>query len=207
MLTPRTNHTPIYDIPLKSWDGQENFLDKYRGKVTLVINVTGHCGNAPQFGIIEEIYQKYKDQGFEVVAIPTNDFCGPGVTYGRYVDGIVDAADAREYGITEYNVTFDFSELIKSNMSDEWREKKNRVGDDIHPLYQEIDKVSVPTGGNFEKYLFNRDGHYVAHFANGALLDFANDQAKINESEISWEDTADHYYKEICNAIEEALAL
>ena len=81
----------IYDVKIKSWDGSDkDFLNKYKGKVTLFINVTGDCGNAPQYGIIESIYRKYKDKGFEVVAIPTNEYCGSGITYGEFECGIKD---------------------------------------------------------------------------------------------------------------------
>lgn len=206
MLTLRTNHKPIYEIPLKKWDGEDGLLEKYKGKVTLVINVTGDCGNAPQYGIIEEIYKKYKDQGFEVLAVPTNDFCGPGITYGRYENGIIDAADARDHGISKYGVTYEFSELIKSSMEEEWQIKKNRVGDEVHPLYQEISKVAGQAGGNFEKYLFNRDGYFIAHFPNGALLDYSVEQAKEQpELAQDWKKSSDYYYDLMCKTIEEAL--
>ncbi len=207
MLTLRDNHSPIYGIPLKRWDGEENLLENYKGKVTLIINVTGHCGNAPQFGIVEEIYRKYKDQGFEVVAIPTNDFCGPGITYDRFETGVKDAEDARSYAISEYGVSFEFSELVKSNRTEDWDLGDPILPEEIHPLYQEIDKVAAPTGGNFEKYLFNRDGYFIAHFPNGALLDYSVDRAKERpELDQDWKKSSDYYYDLICKTIEEALA-
>lgn len=198
-------HKSIYDIDLNSWDGSENFLAQYRGKVSLVINVTADCGNAPQYGVIERIYEKYKDQGFEVIAIPTNDFCGNGITYKEWEDGISCAQDARDYGVRTYGVTYNFSELIKSDMSEEWRIKKDRLDQVPHELYQEISKVSVVTGGNFEKYLFDKEGYFIQHFPNAALLDFAYDHAeKLGvESNVG---TAEQEFERICLAIESALA-
>lgn len=213
VLEPKTDKPSIYDVKLSTWDGQEDMLSNYKGKVTMFINVTGHCGNAPQYGLIEDLYQKYKDQGFEVVAVPTNDFCGPGVTYGEYEDGIKDAEAAVSYGSKEYGVSYKFSELVKSNMNEEWQIKKNRVGDDVHPLYELIASVSVPTGGNFEKYLFDRNGHYLKHFPNGYLLDFANEhllemeEGQRDPSDLGWIRPASDSYAEVCSVIEEALAL
>lgn len=100
----------IYDIPLASIDGEKNMLSKYKGKVTMIVNVTADCGNSPQYETLEEIYQKYKDQGFEILAVPTNDFCGPGITYNEFSDnGISCAADAKNYATDKYQVTFSFS--------------------------------------------------------------------------------------------------
>jgi len=38
----------VFDIPIRSVDGKENFLNQFKGKVLLFVNTTGHCGNAPQ---------------------------------------------------------------------------------------------------------------------------------------------------------------
>lgn len=107
--------TSIYDIPLKTWDGQPNMLDNYRNKVTLFINVTTDCGNAPEYRIIEDIYQKYKDRGFEVVAIPTNQYCGQYIVYDEFVNGINCALDAKNYAEGKHSVTYNFSEIVNSN--------------------------------------------------------------------------------------------
>jgi glutathione peroxidase len=87
----------IYDIELKSSDGEPGFLNNFKGKVSLVINVTGDCGNAPQYAVIETLYKKYKSKGFEVIAVPTNDYCGLGLTYGEHVYGTEDAKAAEKF--------------------------------------------------------------------------------------------------------------
>ncbi len=163
----------IYDISLKSWDGQEDFLGKYKGKVTLVVNVTADCGNAPQLETLEAIYQKYKDQGFEVAAIPTNDFCGDGVTYNEYAEnGISCAEDARDYAINKYNVSYDFSELVVSTPHDIWREKRNNQKPS-HELFTTLTEITNQNmGGNFEKFLIDRDGKFAKRFQNYMLLDY-----------------------------------
>jgi len=175
----------IYSIELASADGKnENMLADYVGKVTLIINTTGHCGNAPQFGVLEEVYQKYKDQGFEILAVPTNDYCGPGVTYGIYEKGIDDAMMSKEYGSKEWGATYEFSELVVS--------REARVDDDKdldrvpHELYQNLNPggEGSPMWGNFEKFLIDRSGKVIYRFPNCTLLDFGYDTGICDAPEI-----------------------
>jgi len=64
----------IYDIPLKDIDGKDTSLKPYQGKVLLIVNVASHCGFTPQYTQLEAVYQKYKDQGLEVLGFPCNQF-------------------------------------------------------------------------------------------------------------------------------------
>lgn len=201
----------IYDIPLKSWDETDaNFLAKYRGKVSLIVNVTANCGNAPQLAPLEEIYQKYKDRGFEVIAIPTNDFCGPNITYGEWEDGISCAGDARTYAIDTYQVTYDFSELVTSQVDEPWRKKRNNYKP-AHPLYEALVPGALePMAGNFEKFLVNREGKVVKRFHNSTLLDFHFDN--VNSGYHIYKDEKDprplsakDAYDLICSEIEKIL--
>jgi glutathione peroxidase len=194
--------TSIYDIPLKSWDGKENFLSKYKGKVSMIINVTGDCGNAPQFGVIEKIYNKYKDQGFEIVAIPTNDFCGTGVTYGKYLEGIECADDARDYAIEEFGVTYDFSELVVSRHDGTYK-PNNKPPHELYVKLTEHYAEGKDTGyylqGNFEKFLIDREGNFVARYTNGTLLDYAHETGQ----DVG---TSEEEFEKICKDIEATLA-
>lgn len=201
----------IYDIPLKSWDGQDGFLEKYKGKVSLIVNVTADCGNAPQYETLEEIYQKYKDKGFDIVAVPTNDFCGPGITYNEYEEGgITCGMDARDYAIKKYGVSFDFSELVVSKPHPTWREKRNNHGE-THELFKTLTEDNVgDMGGNFEKFLVDRDGNLVKRFHNYMLLDYY--KTNVEEGIIpEMEDqeypplSKDESYKLICSEIEKLL--
>jgi glutathione peroxidase len=164
----------IYDIRIKSWDGQDNFLEQFKGKVSLLINTTADCGNAPQFAIIEKLYQTYKDQGFEVIAIPTNQYCGPKVTYGKWEEGIASGEDSKVFAEEEYGTTYAFSEMLVSKPGP-GAPKSLKDGEIPHELFEEL--VSQSQGnlmfGNFEKFLINRDGIVVKRYPNGSLLDYA----------------------------------
>jgi glutathione peroxidase-family protein len=196
----------LYEIPLNSAEGTPNHLDQYKGKVTLVVNTTVGCGNANQMEVLQWLQEKYQDQGFEIIAVPTNDYCGPGVTKGKWSEGITCGLDSKQYGQEVYGTTFKFSEMVASNPNDLANElsehkgnsKVNGLGQPVgepHELYKEIanqmtnlqnikETIEDETpeggylspwlnqgfyngaemGGNFEKYLIDRDGYVVKHF-------------------------------------------
>ena len=104
----------LYDLELNAADGTPDFLKKYKGKVTMLVNTTVGCGNANQMEVLEWLHQKYKDRGFEIVALPTNDYCGPGVTKGAWSQGLVEGKDSQDYGCDVYGTTFGFSEKVKA---------------------------------------------------------------------------------------------
>lgn len=203
----------VYDVEIKSWDGQENFLSNYKGKVTLFINVTADCGNAPQYAVIEELYNKYKDQGFEVVAVPTNNYCGPNVTYGEWEYGISCANDAKSYAENTYGVTYQFTEMVDSRPTEGiapmpphgWPESSH----ELFELFNDLQDGKDIMGGNFEKYLVDKEGNLVAKFKNSDLLDFASFHFSERDALKGVKDvprTYDEAYSDICSKIEESLA-
>jgi glutathione peroxidase len=105
----------IYDIQLDSAEGTPNFLEQFKGKTVLLINTTVGCGNAGQMESIQWIQEDMAGEDFTVVAIPTNDFCGPSITKGKWSKGITCGMDSKLYGEDVYGVTFPFSEMIVSN--------------------------------------------------------------------------------------------
>ena len=70
---------PIWDAGLESASGEKDFLKKYQGKVLFFTNTTVGCGNANQLEVMQWLQDKFQDQGFSVIGVPTNDFCGAGI--------------------------------------------------------------------------------------------------------------------------------
>jgi glutathione peroxidase len=143
--TPVTT-TSIYDFVMKTIDGKEKSLADYKGKVLLVVNVASFCGYTPQYEDLEEVYRKYRDRGFRILAFPANNF---GEQEPRSDEEI------KTFCSTKYDVTFDLFSKISVR------------GDDQHPLYKYITKESPFPGDvkwNFQKYLVDANGTIVAMY-------------------------------------------
>jgi glutathione peroxidase-family protein len=175
----------IYNFPLKSIDGQEGILESLKGKVSMLFNVTGECANSPQYTIIQDIYNEYKDLGFEVLALPSTDFCQD--AYGKFSDSNTSAENMRDHMKNLYNTDLPFSEMVNILDSDKDKEAYKRlkvVNDEtdinyyepkgeMHPLFKELQKNSDLIHGNFEKFIVSRDGSRYIRFCNSDLLNMA----------------------------------
>lgn len=64
----------VYDYSVKNAKGEDVSLKKFEGKVLLIVNTATGCGFTPQYKDLESIYEKYHDQGFEILDIPCNQF-------------------------------------------------------------------------------------------------------------------------------------
>ena len=94
---------PIYHFTVKDIDGKDVSLSRYKGDVLLIVNTASLCGNTPQYAALESLYEKYKGQGFRILAFPANDFAHqePGSN-----------GDIREFCTSKYSVTFDLFSKI-----------------------------------------------------------------------------------------------
>jgi glutathione peroxidase len=127
----------LKDIELVMLDGSTKTFGDVQGKVTMVVNVASRCGLSPQYETLEEMQKKYKDKGFTVIGVPSNQF----LQEPKSSDGIA------EYCSTTWGVTFPMTEKSKLN------------GKNAHPLYKELTKAEDAEGNagkviwNFEKFL------------------------------------------------------
>ncbi len=138
--------TGVLGFTMKSIDGKEVALSKYRGKVLLIVNVASQCGNTPQYKDLEALYRKYKDEGFVILGFPANNF-------GAQEPGT--DQEIKTFCSTTYDVTFDLFSKISVK------------GEDQHPLYKLITSDSSYGGDvkwNFQKYLVDRKGKIVGKY-------------------------------------------
>ncbi len=139
----------IYDFTVKDAKGQEVNLADYKGKVLLVVNTATGCGFTPQYEGLQDLYEKYNEQGLEILDFPCNQFANqaPGTE-----EEIVDFCQSR-YGVT-------FRQFAKIEVN----------GKNEHPLYTYLKAQKKGVLGsnikwNFTKFLIDREGNVVERFA------------------------------------------
>ena len=145
----------IYDFTLPSIDGKPMPLADFKGKVILLVNVASRCGFTPQYTALESLYEKYKDQGFVIVAFPANNF-------GKQEPGTNE--EIKTFCSRKYNVTFPLYSKVSVK------------GDDQTPLYQYLTKQTDPSIAgeikwNFTKFLVDRNGQVVQRFESKVTPD------------------------------------
>ena len=59
----------IYDITVKDMQRNVISMSEYEGKVVLIVNTATGCGFTPQYQGLQDLYEKYKDKGFEIYGV------------------------------------------------------------------------------------------------------------------------------------------
>ncbi len=136
----------IYSFTMKTIDDSEKNFSDYKGKVLLIVNTASRCGFTPQLGSLEELYQRYKDKGLEILAFPANNFLGqePG-----------NNQEIKNFCYRKFNTTFTLFS------------KTSVKGADINPLYRYLTQESEfkgPISWNFNKFLVDPQGEVVARY-------------------------------------------
>ena len=140
----------LYDFTVNDIHGKPVALDRYKGKVLLVVNTASECGFTPQYKGLEALYEKYRAKGLEVLGFPCNQFGGqePGTE-----------AAIEQFCEVNYGVTFPLFAKVDVN------------GDHAAPVYRYL-KASKPgllgteaIKWNFTKFLVDREGKVVARYA------------------------------------------
>ncbi len=141
--------TTVYDFTVLNPAGKERALKEFEGKVLLIVNTASKCGFTPQFAGLEELYEKYKDQGVEVLGFPCNQF-------GKQDPGSND--EIQEFCQLNYGVSFPMFGKIEVN------------GSGADPLFKHL-KDAAPgmltknIKWNFTKFLVDADGNVVKRYA------------------------------------------
>ncbi|MBB2145508.1 redoxin domain-containing protein [Pedobacter sp. LMG 31464] len=139
----------IYPFKAKLLSGKEKTLSDYKGKVIMVVNTASGCSFTPQLKELQELRDKYADQGFEILGFPSNDF-------GRQEP--LDGAAINEFCEVNYGVKFPVFEKIMVR------------GSQAHPLFKFLSEkklnghINSSPKWNFHKYLINKAGEVVDFF-------------------------------------------
>ena len=150
VLNAKETQMNIYDFNVKTIDGQEISMSKYKGKVLLIVNVASRCGFTGQYEGLEKLFEKYKNEDFMVLGFPSNQFANQEPESNEKI---------KEFCSLTYDVKFDMFAKIDVN------------GENEAPLYKFLKSNQKGILGsenikwNFTKFLVDKNGNIVDRFA------------------------------------------
>lgn len=138
--------TDLYEHEIGLLEGGTLDLRELRGHPTLFVNTASRCGLTPQFAGLQELHQRYGEQGLQVVGSPSGDFAG---------QELDDEAEIAAFCERNYGVSFTMTEKVSVRV-------------DPHPLWSDLARQpgSAPPVWNFSKYLVDADGRLIARFSS-----------------------------------------
>ncbi|WP_179999521.1 glutathione peroxidase [Acinetobacter sp. YH12239] len=141
--------TNIYQFEAELLEGENKQFSDYEGKVLLIVNTASKCGFTPQFAGLEALYEKYKDQGFEVLGFPCNQFGGQDPGTHEEIGSFCQ----RNYGVS-------FPMFAKVDVK----------GPEAHVIFRYLTNNSKGILGsgikwNFTKFLIGKDGKVLNRYA------------------------------------------
>ncbi|KOO48266.1 glutathione peroxidase [Viridibacillus arvi] len=141
--------TVVYDFTVKKVDGEQQNLSDFTGKSLLIVNTASKCGFTPQFKELQAMYEKYNEQGFEILGFPCDQFNN---------QEFADIDETMQFCQKNYGVNFPMFAKVDVK------------GDNADPLFKYLvsEKKGLLTEGikwNFTKFLINKEGKVVARYA------------------------------------------
>lgn len=152
-----------HQFSFNSLYNQKINLADFKGKVVLVVNSASKCGFTPQYQELETLYQKYKDKGFVVLAVPSADFGNQEYSSSKEI---------KEFVSDSFKTTFPITTLEKVS------------GLDAHPFYLWANDISGFIGSpkwNFHKYLIDKNGNFAGWFSSATSPASSKISKKIEE--------------------------
>ena len=137
----------FHDFTIESISGDDITLANYKDKVVLLVNTASQCGFTPQYAGLQKIYDRYKDDGFVVLGVPSDDFN----------QELSSDDDVKKFCEIRYGVNFPLTSIQKIK------------GDGAHPLYKWISGNTSVIGQprwNFHKYLISKEGQILNWFSS-----------------------------------------
>ncbi|NRB47030.1 MAG: glutathione peroxidase [Saprospiraceae bacterium] len=143
------NDKSIHQFKVNDIEGKEVNLADYEGKVLMVVNTASKCGFTPQLDDMEDLYREFREEGFEILAFPSNDFAGQEPLEGKEIQQFCQIKYEASYPILE---------------------KVHVKGGKAHPVFNFLSKrsengnVSSTPRWNFHKYLIDKEGQVRTFF-------------------------------------------
>jgi glutathione peroxidase len=140
----------VYQFSAPLLNGQNVSLDRWRGRVLLIVNTASTCGLTPQYAGLQKLHEKLEHEGLTVLGFPCNQFMS---------QELGSESEITRFCRENYGVTFPMFSRVNVN------------GAKAHPLFKHLKKRKRGLLGtpwikwNFTKFLVNREGQPVARYA------------------------------------------
>ena len=150
-ILAKENPMNIYDFNVKTIDGEEISMSKYKGKVLLIVNVASKCGFTSQYEGLEKLFEKYKNEDFMILGFPSNQFANQEPESNEKI---------KEFCSLTYDVKFDMFAKVDVN------------GQNEAPIYKFLKSNQKGILGtenikwNFTKFLVDKQGNIIDRFAS-----------------------------------------
>ena len=147
----KENNMSIYDFNVKTIEGEEISMSKYKGKVLLIVNVASKCGFTSQYEGLEKLFEKYKNEDFMILGFPSNQFANQEPESNEKI---------KEFCSLTYDVKFDMFAKVDVN------------GENEAPIYKFLKSSQKGILGtenikwNFTKFLVDKEGNVIDRFAS-----------------------------------------
>ena len=147
-IMPAAAASTAHDFSFTSIDGGDLSLEKYRGKVVLLVNTASMCGFTGQYEGLQSLWTEYKDKGLVVLGVPSDDFGGQEFDNAKKV---------KEFCTLNYGIDFPMADIVRVK------------GPNAHPYYKWVADahggLAVPRW-NFHKHVIDGNGDLVDWFAS-----------------------------------------
>ena len=162
----------VFDFTVKARDGSEVSLEKYRGKVILIVNTATKCGFTPQYEELQKLYEEFSPLGLEILDFPCNQF-------GEQAPGTIQ--EIHQFCTANFDIHFPQFDKIEVNGPGEQplytylkaqkgfggfdlNERLGKLLDDMFrkddPNYDQNPDIKW----NFTKFLIARDGRVIKRY-------------------------------------------
>jgi len=127
----------LEQIRFRSIDGGEIGFGDWTGRPVLVANTASLCGYTPQYADLQALYDRYRDRGLVVLAVPTDDF-------EQELDS---EAEVKEFCELNYDLDLPMTGITPVR------------GEEAHPFFAWLRETEgFEPSWNFNKVLIGADG-------------------------------------------------
>lgn len=159
----------IYNYTVKDIVGESVSLDKYQGKVLLVVNTATQCGLTPQYEGLQALYKKYNEKGLEILDFPSNQFLEQAPEDNEGIKSFCELNFGTEYDqfskldVNGPNADPLFQYLKETKPVDKENEGTAGLIEKLDSIGQHRDLPDLRW--NFTKFLIDREGNVVERYA------------------------------------------